>query len=116
MSSKSGKGGGGGGGGYISPHSEAVVEGLLSGGLEEASLGDNPGAALLKGMVLELLKRLRTPAIAAAMSASEMELIRKLCADNSVSLASIRKGDFGETAKRVAEDFPFPDGPQEKVR
>lgn len=43
------------------------------------------------------------------LAASEMEVIRKLLADNSVTLASVRRGNFGETAKRVAEEFPFED-------
>jgi hypothetical protein len=38
------------------------------------------------------------------------ELIRKLCSDSSVTLASIKAGDFGDVAKRVAEEFPFPEG------
>lgn len=44
------------------------------------------------------------------LTASEMEVIRKLLADNSVTLASVRRGNFGEFAKRVAEEeFPFED-------
>lgn len=73
--------------------------------------GLDPGARLLRGLVNELLRRLDDPEVAAAMSASEMELIRKLCSDNTVTLASIRKGDFGATAQKVAdEEFPFPEG------
>jgi hypothetical protein len=68
------------------------------------------GKRLLKGLVKELVRRLEDPAQAAKLSASEGELIRKLCADNSVSLASIRRGDFGDTARRAAEEFPFPEG------
>ena len=71
---------------------------------------DNPGMALLKGLVNELLNRLKDPKLARAMSAAEMELIRKLCSDSSVTLASIKRGEFGETAKRVAEEYPFPEG------
>lgn len=69
------------------------------------------GTRLLQGMVNELLRRLECPETAAAMSASEMELIRKLCESNSISLASIQRGDFGVLAQQVAEDYPFPDGP-----
>jgi hypothetical protein len=78
--------------------------------MEQVTMTDDYGKRLLKGLVDQLLHRLETPAIAAEMSASEMELIRKLCSDNSVSLASIKAGDFGETAQRVAEEFPFPEG------
>jgi hypothetical protein len=73
--------------------------------------GGDAGARLLRGLVNELLRRLDDPETAKEMSASEMELIRKLCSDNTVTLASIRKGDFGATAQKVAEEeFPFPEG------
>lgn len=72
------------------------------------TVGDAPfGERLLKGLVTELLRRLENPEIAAALSASEMELIRKVCTDNSITLASIQRGDFGETARRAATEFPF---------
>ena len=72
---------------------------------------NDPGASLLKGLVKELLRRLETPSVAQDMTAAELNLIRQLCADNSVSFASIKRGDFGEVARSVAEDFPFPEGP-----
>lgn len=72
---------------------------------------EDPGAMLLKGLVKELLRRLGDPQIAKDMTAAEMNLVRQLCADNSVSFASIKRGDFGEVARSVAEDFPFPEGP-----
>lgn len=43
------------------------------------------------------------------MPASEMSAIIQLLRDNSVTLASIRRGDFGETVRRAEESFPFPD-------
>lgn len=72
---------------------------------------NDPGASLLKGLVKELLRRLGDPEVAKAMTAAEMNLIRQLCADNSVSFASIKRGDFGAVAREVAESFPFPEGP-----
>lgn len=72
--------------------------------------GAEAGARLLRGLVNELLRRLDDPEVAREMTASEMELIRKLCSDNTVTLASIRKGDFGKLAQKVEEEFPFPDG------
>lgn len=44
------------------------------------------------------------------MPAGEMAAIIKLLSDNSVTLANIRRGDFGETLKRAEEDYPFNDG------
>lgn len=68
------------------------------------------GKRLLKGLVLELVRRLEDPEEKKKFSAAEGELVRKLCADGSVTLSSIRRGDFGEVAKRAAEEFPFPEG------
>lgn len=65
------------------------------------------GRDLLELMTAELKRRLREGA--ASMSASELELIRKLLSDNAVTLASIRRGDFGTVAQQVAEEFPFPE-------
>lgn len=76
-------------------------------------MADEPrdyGRELLKGLVEELLRRLSNKEEAKAMSAAEGELIRKLCSDGSVTLASIRAGEFGKTAQRVAEEFPFQEG------
>lgn len=73
-----------------------------------------PGLRLLRGIVNEMLRRLETPSLAAEMSAAEMELGRRLCADSSVTLSQVRRGDFGEVARRAAEEFPFPEGAQQR--
>jgi hypothetical protein len=44
------------------------------------------------------------------MTAAEMTAILALLRDSSVTLASIKRGDFGETAQRAAIEFPFPEG------
>lgn len=69
----------------------------------------DPAIRMLRGLVKELLRRLENQEVAAMMTAAEMELIRKLLSDNSVTLASIRHGDFGKIAQSVSEDFPFDD-------
>lgn len=51
-----------------------------------------------------------------AMSASEMEVARKLLTDNSVTLASVERGDFGEVARGLVQEFPFAGDPQETGR
>jgi len=76
-----------------------------------SELPEDPGAALLRGLVKELLRRLEDPAIAKDMTAAEFTCIRQICADNSISFASIKRGDFGVIAQKVAEEFPFPEGP-----
>lgn len=49
-----------------------------------------------------------------ALVPSEMETIRKLLADNSVTLASVQRGDFGAAAKAIVQEaFPFPGDPEE---
>jgi len=46
------------------------------------------------------------------ISAAEITAVGKLLSDASVTLASVRRGDFGETAKQAAEQFPFEDAAQ----
>lgn len=43
------------------------------------------------------------------IAASEITAIGKLLSDSSVTLASVKRGDFGEMAQQVAEQFPFED-------
>jgi uncharacterized protein (DUF2267 family) len=74
---------------------------------EPGTSGDH-GRDLMELLVKELRRRL-TGEEAKSLSASELELVRKLLADNSVTLASIRRGDFGDMPKAVAEQFPFPE-------
>lgn len=62
---------------------------------------------MLKLLVAEIMRRLEDPAKAALMGPADFREIRMLCESNSVSFASIRKGDFGQVAQRVAEEFPF---------
>lgn len=47
-----------------------------------------------------------------SMGAAEMAAILRLLADNSVTLANIRRGDFGEVIKGAEMEYPFPDGPR----
>lgn len=79
-------------------------------------LGTEPGRDLLVLMVAELKRRLQTPSVVQQMAASEMEMIRKLLSDNSVTLAAIRRGDFGEIAQRASEEYPFPEGNRTSVQ
>lgn len=65
------------------------------------------GRELMNLLVEELIRRLRDDP--KAMVASELEVCRKLLADNSVTLAQVRRGDFGAFAQKTAEDFPFDD-------
>ncbi len=41
------------------------------------------------------------------LGAAEMSAILSLLRDNSVTLANIKRGDFGDSVKRANEEFPF---------
>ena len=63
---------------------------------------------LLQGLIKKLLATVEDPQY--EIPVAEGVLIRQLCESNSVSFASIKRGDFGETAQKVAEEeFPFDD-------
>lgn len=64
------------------------------------------GRHLLKLLVQEMIRRLESnPDL---VSAAEFAQMRNLISDNSITLAQVRAGDFGELAKAVAdEQFPF---------
>ncbi len=42
-----------------------------------------------------------------AMPAAELSVVRQFLSDNSITLAHVRRGDFGKVAKEAAEEFPF---------
>lgn len=68
-------------------------------------LPEDPGGQLMYLFVGELIRRLREKP--GELVASELEVIRKLLGDNSVTLAHVKRGDFGKFAQEVAEEFPF---------
>lgn len=86
---------------------------MTQGASKEMPNGGNPGEQILQLFVKEITRRLvETPG---ELKAADFEMIRKLLSDNSITLASIKRGEFGDLAAAVAEDFPFPsqeDGPR----
>lgn len=75
---------------------------------------ENPGRKLMGLLCDELIRRLtKNPE---AMVASELEVVRKLLTDNSVTLANVRRGDFGAFAQRTAEELPFEDNGAPRLR
>lgn len=68
------------------------------------SMPQDPGRKLAETLVFYLLKDMKDDE---RRSSAIMECARKLLTDNSVTLASVRKGDFGELAKEAAEKYPF---------
>lgn len=59
---------------------------------------------LLKALVKKLKEILDSEE---RLSAAEITAIHKVLSDNSISFASIREGNFGKVAQKVAEEFPF---------
>ncbi|MFZ3194087.1 MAG: hypothetical protein WA154_12895 [Moraxellaceae bacterium] len=57
-------------------------------------------------LYLEEVKR-RLTEEAKDLKAADLEHVRKLMQDNSITIASVQRGDFGTFAKEVAEQFPF---------
>lgn len=85
----------------------------MSGPSKATALGGDLGGEILQLLVKEIMRRLREEP--KELKAADFEMIRKLLSDNTVTFSSIKKGEFGEMAKAVAEDFPFPsneDGPR----
>jgi hypothetical protein len=65
---------------------------------------DQPIEKRLMSLLAKELER-RLTSQAGAMSAAEMELVRKLTQDAGVTLASVRKGEWGDVAKKAAEQL-----------
>jgi len=63
------------------------------------------GQEIMRLFVDEIKRRLKEDA--RDMKAADFEMVRKLLADNSVTMASVQRGDYGSFAKGVAEQFPF---------
>lgn len=72
-----------------------------------AAATPNAGSTLLALFVAELTRRMREES--KDLKAADLEVIRKFLSDSSVTLASVQRGDFGELAKEVADEFPFPE-------
>lgn len=68
----------------------------------------DPGEVIMRLFYRKIIFMLTDEATSAGLKAAELEMIRKLLADNSVTFSSVKKGSYGDFAKQVAEDFPFP--------
>lgn len=68
---------------------------------------ETPGEKIMRLFTAEIIRRLEHEA--SEMKAADFELVRKLLADNSVTLASVRRGKFGDFAQTVADELPFED-------
>lgn len=68
-----------------------------------------PGERIMTLFVMDMVEQLEDPEKRALLKAADKELIRKFLSDSSVTLAHLRRGDFGEFAQSVAEAMPFDD-------
>lgn len=66
---------------------------------------EDDGKEIMALFIKELKRRLKDEA--KEMKAADFEMIRKLLQDNSITLASVKRGSFGDFAKEVAEAYPF---------
>jgi hypothetical protein len=69
---------------------------------------NDPGVMMMELLIKRIIINLQDTE--RPLPAAEQEVIRKLLGDNSVTLNSIKRGDFGEYARQVAEEFPFEEG------
>jgi len=79
----------------------------MSSNSDEAALPEDFEVQLLRYLVKNLLDTIKDPERAAEMPVAEKRLILDLLKENSIDFNAVKKGDFGETAKRAAEEFPF---------
>jgi hypothetical protein len=70
-----------------------------------AEMLQTDGQEIMRLFIDEIKRRLKDDA--KEMKAADFEMVRKLLADNSVTMASVQRGDYGSFAKGVAEQFPF---------
>ena len=69
---------------------------------------DDPGGKILSLFIQHLTERLENR-MEEPITAAEGNVILTLLRDNSITLSSVRAGNFGTFAQKVADDFPFPD-------
>ncbi len=69
----------------------------------------DPGRHLMDLLVNAMIRKLADGkgGVRGDVDASTLNVIRLFLSDNSITLAHVKKGNFGEFAKRVAEDLPF---------
>jgi hypothetical protein len=66
---------------------------------------DNPGHQLMNLLVTAMIQKLSDKG--SEVDASTLNVIRLFLSDNSITLAHVKKGNFGLFAKEVAEELPF---------
>lgn len=67
------------------------------------------GRQIMETFAAYLLKRIVAANMEAgdALPAAELSVIRQFLSDQSITLAHVRRGDFGDVARAAADDFPF---------
>jgi hypothetical protein len=68
-------------------------------------LPPDPSRSLMEMLAQELILQFKNNP--GTVPAAVMTVARQLLSDASITLAHVRRGDFGDVAKRVADEFPF---------
>lgn len=64
---------------------------------------------LIENFVGYLIRVMMEAQTTGEVPSATLEVIRKVCQDNAITISSVRRGDFGTVAAAAAEDFPFND-------
>lgn len=67
---------------------------------------------LIDNFVGYLIRVMMAAQVDGEVPSATLEVIRKVCQDNAITISSVRRGEFGSLAKQAAEDFPFDDSGQ----
>lgn len=76
------------------------------------------GEEMMKLFLRVLVKRLYDDLSAdgAAVSSADLAIINRLLENNNVTIASVKAGNFGKYAQKVAEQFPFDGQDQDRLQ
>lgn len=69
----------------------------------------DPGKEIMVELVKYTIKTLRTQD-GDKLTPAFLEFTRKLLNDSAITIAHVKRGDFGEVYKKAAEEYPFPEG------
>lgn len=68
----------------------------------------DPGKEIMVELVKFTIRQLKTQDHA-VLTPAFLEFTRKLLNDSAITIAHVKRGDFGEVYKKAAEEYPFPE-------
>lgn len=72
-----------------------------------ATFPTDPGREIMVELVKFTIAQLKTQD-SDKLTPAFLEFTRKLLNDSAITIAHVKRGEFGEVYKRAAEEFPFP--------